>query len=106
MNLMLVFVKINSLNAKNKNINLHNKIIYIICSQSKKQDRKFDIRINIRIHHNHKKRDPGTERTHQVLGKGDPTRKSGRVGNRTDSEATTCSIGLAATKSLVRLVVL
>jgi hypothetical protein len=41
-------MKINSLNAKNKNINLHIK--FYCCSQSKKEDQKIDIRINIRIH--------------------------------------------------------
>jgi hypothetical protein len=40
---------INSLNTKNTNINLHNKI-YILFVHNRKKDKEFNVRISIEIH--------------------------------------------------------
>jgi hypothetical protein len=42
-------MKINSLNAKNKNINLYSKF-YMFVVHNRKKDQKIDIRIKIWIH--------------------------------------------------------
>jgi hypothetical protein len=40
MNLMFIFVKINSLNAKNKNINLHSKFYMLAVHNRRKKTKK------------------------------------------------------------------
>jgi hypothetical protein len=41
MNLMFIFVKINSLNAKNKNINLHSKFYMLAVHNRRKKTKKW-----------------------------------------------------------------
>jgi hypothetical protein len=41
MNLMFIFLKINSLNAKNKNINLHSKFYMLFVHNKKKKTKNL-----------------------------------------------------------------
>lgn len=43
-------MSLNKLNARNKNISLYNMFFNLFIRNHKKEDKKFNIQINIRVH--------------------------------------------------------